>query len=275
MTLRARNSLVIAVAMPMLSIDACRRDEPSTGPERRSDGELREMREVKDMVKMRGVPEFWVGSRAFPSHRKVTIDAFYIAPCETTQALYTAVMKTNPSVGKQGPLYPVQNVSWEDTARFCNELSRKLGFDPCYDERHNFACNVRRNGFRLPLSSEWEYACRGDNTSPYFWGDSKTSECCVVPLTYNAFKRLANPLNVSFSEEVMSRRPNQFGLYDMAGNVTEWCQDVFPDSPGFRVYRGGSWEHYDWEAFQCKWSSGMPQDVAVSSVGFRIVRRAE
>ena len=226
-----------------------------------------------EIVKMDSKPDFWSGSNSFPPLKKESIEAFLISRSEITQAQYEAVMGENPSVGDHGPALPVQNVTWMKAATFCNKLSKRLGLQPCYDESKGFACDRRKSGFRLPYSHEWEYACRGDATTPYFWGPDRNDQFCVPPLTPEELKKVTSKINHSFAKPVKSKRPNPFGLYDMVGNVSEWCQDVVQDNADWRVYRGGSWEDHNWEAFQSKWSSGMPRDQRLPTVGFRVVRK--
>lgn len=225
-----------------------------------------------EMVRIDGTAEFWAGSRSFPPMKSGPIDTFLMGATEITQAQYEAIMGQNPSMGTHGPSLPVQNVTWTEAVTFCNRLSKRKGLEPCYDESSGFACNPSRSGFRLPTSSEWEYACRGDATTPYFWGQNRSEEFCVAPLTIDELKPVKNKVLCSFAKPVKSKRPNR-GLYDMIGNVAEWCEDTVQGNPHWRVYRGGSWENSDWLAFQSKWSSGMPCDNRLSTVGFRVVRK--
>lgn len=262
---------VVIAGVLLLICPGCKR-----GPENRparvpSPEEVQQMAEIKDMVLVPAIDTFTAGSRQYPPQQTGPIDAFHVSPCEVTQAFYELVMGSNPSVGAHGDRLPVQNVSWIDAARFCNRLSKIMGLEPCYDERSGFACDVQKSGYRLPLSREWEYACRGDSTSLYFWGAEPSAEYCVPPLTQKELNEVGNTLAHCAARPVMSRKPNALGLFDMSGNVAEWCLDSFGEDPTYRVYRGGSWEDCNWKAFESKASSGMRQSDATPMVGFRIV----
>jgi len=227
------------------------------------------------MISIPRLEGFRSGSRNYPPTENVTIEAFKISPCETTQGTFETVMGLNPSVGHHDRNLPVQNVTWLDSVRFCNALSKLKNYEPCYREvnREDFLCDSEKNGFRLPTSCEWEYACRGNEDKPYFWGENRNQDYCVPPLSPSDLAKIDNKLSHSYAKPVMSRRSNEFGLYDMAGNVAEWCQNSVRDITDVRVIRGGSWENGDWEAFQSKWRSSMQKSEAVPTVGFRIVRR--
>jgi formylglycine-generating enzyme required for sulfatase activity len=164
----------------------------------------------------------------------VTIGSgFWLAESEVTQELWTAVMGGNPSQFK-GPQRPVDSVTWEDAQRFINTVHAKVaGLE-----------------VRLPSEAEWEYACRAGTNGPY-----ALEEKAKPPLTANDLGwYLANA--GAESHPVKSKTPNALGLYDMHGNVEEWCQDVFAHytargtaeavrGTGERVSRGGSWRLAD------------------------------
>ena len=164
-----------------------------------------------------------------PTHQ-VTLSSYYIGETEVTQALWKAVMGNNPSMFK-GDNLPVENVSWND----CQEFIRKLN-----------AATGRR--FRLPTEAEWEFAARGGNQSRHtqYSGSSNIDD---VAWYYDNSGNKTHP--------VKTKRSNELGLYDMTGNVWEWCQDWFgsyssysqtnptgPNSGSDRVLRGGSWYSY-------------------------------
>ena len=182
-----------------------------------------------------------------PPHRVRLSSPFYLAAFEVTQGQYREVMGSNPShhttsSGLKGvpeqdtSRLPVEQVSWEDAAEFCRRLSARPG--------------ERASGltYRLPTEAEWEFACRGGRSDPYRWGagvDLRTGE--------NAGNLKRNPLTVG---SVGAFPPNNLGLYDMRGNVYEWCADWFardyyarspsvdpqgPDAGFLRVVRGGDW----------------------------------
>ncbi|MDY4059926.1 MAG: SUMF1/EgtB/PvdO family nonheme iron enzyme [Alloprevotella sp.] len=172
-----------------------------------------------------------------PTHQ-VTLSSYYIGETEVTQALWKAVMGYNPSKFK-GDHLPVECVSWDD----CQEFIRKLN-----------AATGRR--FRLPTEAEWEFAARGGNQSrrTQYSGSSNIDDVAWY-----------KDNSGDSTHPVKTKRPNELGLYDMSGNVWEWCQDWYgsytsysqtnptgPNSGSDRVYRGGSWYGY---AGDCRSSS--------------------
>ena len=167
---------------------------------------------------------------------RVTISrAFYMAQYEVTQEQYQAVMGTNPSEFKSARTSdrnPVHRVSWTHAVEFCKKLSQLTG-----------------KTFRLPTEAEWEYACRAGSASIYATGDS-TADLKVIGLCSEGWGKTSRP------QQVGGLKPNRWGLYDMHGNVAEWCADWFaekyyrssdgkdPKGPAtgtHRVVRGGSW----------------------------------
>ena len=163
-----------------------------------------------------------------PVH-SVTLSSYYIGKTEVTQALWQAVMGSNSS-RFEGADLPVENVSWDDCQEFIQKLNRLTG------------CN-----FRLPTEAEWEFACRGGNNSRgYKYSGSNVIDDVAWYLGNSGLK--AYP--------VATKAPNELGIYDMSGNVWEWCSDWYahytanfftqtnptgPQSGSHRVLRGGSW----------------------------------
>lgn len=189
-----------------------------------------------------------------PAH-KVTLSTYYIGETEVTQALWKAVMGSNPSYFK-GDNLPVESVSWND----CQEFIRKLN-------------QLTGKTFRLPTEAEWEYAARGGNKSHgYKYSGSNT--------VGNVAWHIDN--SVSKTHTVRTKSPNELGLYDMSGNVFEWCSDwkgsynssaqtnpKGPSSGSDRVLRGGSCAILAW---RCRVSSricGAP-DYRNGDYGFRL-----
>lgn len=179
---------------------------------------------------------------------------------EVTQKLYTSVMGSNPSYYK-GDNNPVEKVSWYDAIYFCNKLSKKLGCTPVYavDGKTDVATwnytphkgdsirgevtqNTKANGFRLPTEEEWEYAARGGQSYTYS-GSQNLNE--VGWYKDNSGGR---------THPVALKKSNGYGLYDMSGNVWEWCWDVNPYNSGLRSRCGGSYNSFD---CCCKVSSGL------------------
>jgi formylglycine-generating enzyme required for sulfatase activity len=167
-----------------------------------------------------------------PQHRVRITKPFHLGVHEVTQAQYDRTMGTNPSHFK-GPQHPVETVSWDDAGSFCAKLSAL--------SKEKAAGRV----YRLPTEAEWEYACRADSTTPYSFGDDRDAMGDHAWFGDNAS---------STTHPVGEKRPNGWGLYDMHGNVWEWCEDWFGeytkspvDDPvglatgSARGIRGGCW----------------------------------
>lgn len=180
---------------------------------------------------------------------------FYLGETEVTQAQYGKVMGANPSSFKNSPDHPVENVSWYDAVEFCNKLSVLEGLPEYYDRSDPNNPRVKAlhgRGFRLPTEAEWEYACRGGSNESYSFGKDAS-----LLKDFGWFGG-----NSGFTTHpVRQKKPNGFGLFDMHGNVWEWCNDLYDkdyyksspedDPPGpkgnraaVRVLRGGSWLNY-------------------------------
>ena len=192
-----------------------------------------------------------------PAH-SVTLSGFYMGKYEVTQAQWKAVMGSNPSHNK-GDNLPVENVSWDDVQAFIRKLNQLTG-----------------KRYRLPTEAEWEYAARGGNQSRgyKYAGGNNIDE--VAWYDGNSGER---------THPVGKKRPNELGLYDMSGNVWEWCSDWYdedyygnspqnnpqgPASGSYRVLRGGSWSDY---AIYCRsaYRYGYTPDSRSGSIGFRLV----
>lgn len=166
----------------------------------------------------------------------VDLAPYRLAAFPVTQAQYARVTGERPSTA-QGELLPVEGVSWLDAVRFCNALSLSEGLAPAY-RLHADAARVEwdtaADGFRLPAEAEWEHACRAG-----------TTEARYGPLDDIAWHRGNSRER---PHEVGGRQPNAWGLYDMLGNVWEWCWDVYDAEVygTYRVLRGGGWFDERW-----------------------------
>ncbi len=201
-----------------------------------------------------------------PQH-KITLQLFYMSKYPITQNQYQAIMGKNPSHFK-GKKRPVECVSWYDATEFCQKLSQKMG-----------------KNYRLPSESQWEYACRASTTTPFYFGETITSEL----VNFNGNHTYADAPKGKYREEttdVGSFPPNAFGLYDMHGNVWEWCQDVWHDNyesaptdgsawetggdTQIRVLRGGSYIN-DPRNCRCAYRIWLSADIYDYYWGFRVV----
>ncbi|KAA0260771.1 MAG: formylglycine-generating enzyme family protein [Chlorobiota bacterium] len=210
-----------------------------------------------------------------PVHR-VTVSSFLIGKYEVTQVLWESVMGNNPSNFK-GPNRPVESVSWYEMVEFCNKLSEKEGLQKAYSgSGENIRCDFTSNGYRLPTEAEWEYAARGGNKSRGYKYSGSNDLDAVGWYDNNSG---------SATKEVGTKQPNELGIYDMIGNVWEWCWDwkgeyssmpqENPSGPTFgsdRINRGGSWRD---EATDCLATSRQSHnpEFADNSGGLRVVRK--
>jgi len=176
---------------------------------------------------------------------EVVVDSFYIDKNPVSQKLYEKVTGKNPSKRKS-PSNPVERIQWTEAVRFCNACSEMEGLSPCYDLT-TWECDFDANGYRLPTEAEWEYACRAGSQTTYFFGGDKTRLSKYV---------WCKPHSKGKTWPVGQKTPNAWGLYDMHGNVWQWCNDYYgksyytesprenPKGPANgekRVLRGGAW----------------------------------
>ncbi|MDR1834312.1 MAG: formylglycine-generating enzyme family protein [Fusobacteriaceae bacterium] len=198
-----------------------------------------------------GSPVTETGRRRDETAHPVTVSSFYISPFEVTQREYQALTGTNPSSWKGGS-HPVEHVSWFDAVRFCNAKSKQEGLANAYEIKgENVTWNQNANGYRLPTEAEWEYACRAGSGTPFNTGENITAS--QANFRDNDFHS-SNEAGEIRTLPVGSFAPNAWGLYDMHGNVWEWCWDWYGAYSGdarinplgassgtARVDRGGAW----------------------------------
>ena len=214
---------------------------------------------------------------------QVSVNSFYIDKFLVTQELYEKVMGVNPSKRK-GKTNPVERTQWTDAVRFCNKCSELDGLTPCYD-LNTWQCNFEADGYRLPTEAEWEYACRAGGQNKYCFGDSMGDLA-----RYAWFK--ANSQGAP--HPVGQKQPNAWGLFDMHGNVWQWCNDFYgesyysespkenprgPAAGKMRVLRGGAW---DSDADKCRAAYRFKEFPVYSdacfgadSYGFRRARKGD
>ncbi len=241
-----------------------------------------------------------------PIH-KVQLNSFYIAEHETTVAQYREFAK---ATGKEMPPAPSQewmkthvhtmkyytspaqtwwgwqdqlpmhHVNWYEAIEYCNWLSEKNGLEKCYteDPDKGWIIDLTKNGYRLPTEAEWEYAARGGNKSQNFKYSGSNDPTEVA--WYDDTSGQKSP------QEVKQKKPNELGIYDMSGNVWEWCNDYYAadyykKSPtknpfndkfsAYRVLRGGSW-HYRVEYATVADRDGPEPKFTNYNYGFRIAK---
>lgn len=180
-----------------------------------------------------------------PVHQVTLTNDYYIGETEVTQELWQAVMGSNPSYFK-GSKLPVEQVSWNECQTFIAKLNELTG-----------------KNFRLPTEAEWEFAARGGNASQGYTYSGSNTVGDVAWYSSNSSSK---------THEVATKAPNELGIYDMSGNVWEWCQDWYgsynseaqtnptgPASGSSRVYRGGSWYNYDgYCRVACRYRATLP-----------------
>jgi len=207
--------------------------------------------------------------------RRVTVSSFYIGRFELTQGEFIELMDVNPS-NFQGDFLPVENISWFYAIEYCNRLSMKEGLTPVYGyDGTNVVFNRNANGYRLPTEAEWEYASRAGKKTAFNTGKKISSEH-------------ANHDNYAGSTIIGGNyRSNSWGIYDMSGNVFEWCWDwygiydrndtVDPQGPEVgqgRVIRGGSWINGQ-NTLRSAYRNFYPPGSGNERIGFRLARNAQ
>ena len=211
-----------------------------------------------------------------PVH-SVRVTSFYMDKCEVTQREWRDLVGSGPS-NFEGDELPVEQVSWYDAVQYCNRLSLKSGLEPCYTiNGTNVSCDFSKNGFRLPTEAEWEFAAKGGTRSVGY--DYAGGNDLAAVAWYGGNSR-------SWTHPVGQKQANELGIFDMTGNVGEWCWDWYgpysaspqtdphgPLSGDTRLLRGGSWSpnaRYERLPFR----NASAPDNRDRTNGFRVVANA-
>ncbi|MCL2305042.1 MAG: SUMF1/EgtB/PvdO family nonheme iron enzyme [Planctomycetaceae bacterium] len=252
-------------------------------------------------IKLRRIPsgKFYMGSHDSdeylrnnerPQHRVTLTQPFLVAGYLITQKVFQRIMDYNPSISSDDPSCPVDNVTWFTALEFCNKLSDKDGLSPYYEllniKRRSSSNSIESadvvvlggEGYRLLTEAEWEYSCRAGSITPWYCGD------LAVEVTHCAWYFDNSP---SGTQPVGLKKPNSWGLYDMHGNVMEWCFDWYnelyyqqcgevenptgPETGTAKTVRGGSWQFGPEAARSACRNSNNPEGSS-NMIGFRIAR---
>ncbi len=202
-----------------------------------------------------------------PVH-EVDLDGFWMGKTEVTQEQYQAIMGSNPS-NFEGAKNPVEQVSWDEAMEFCRKISESTG-----------------QSFTLPTEAQWEYACRAGTTTPFHFGNTISAS----QANYDGNYSYGNGEKGEYRESTVpagSFAPNAFGLYDMHGNVWEWCVDWYgnytsgrqknptgPSTGSYRVFRGGGWFYYPGNC-RSAYRSRCTPGIQFNNLGFFLALQSE
>jgi formylglycine-generating enzyme required for sulfatase activity len=207
----------------------------------------------------------------------VEISGFQCRRTPVTRRLYKQVMGHDPGWPKKaGDSLPVNNVSWGDAVRFCNSWSEQQGLMPCYQiEEDRVSWDVTKDGYRLLTEAEWEYACRAGTEGRWYFGDEEAELGAYAWYDKNS-KNTTHPVG--------TKKPNAWGLYDMHGNVWEWCWDWYgayssehqynpagPPNGEFRVLRGGAF-NFPSRNLRSAGRNWIEPEYRIINYGFRCAR---
>ena len=223
---------------------------------------------------------------ASPAHLVEFTRPILVGQYEVTQGEWNRVMGVKADVGftaerlmlpqTTADKLPVDSVSWFDAVRFCNRLSEREQIAPYYKLAGEVTIPDKAGlGYRLPTESEWESFCKGTTTTRWFFGDRPSDLEAYAVFALNSHEQ---------THPVGSKRPNSYGLFDVYGNVAEWCWDwmgeylkepiidpIGPAKGRYRILRGGAWDTYASDISSANRSSMLPEKPNRSN-GFRVVR---
>ncbi len=282
--MRAHLLTMSALLVTLASLQGCKRETPDDAAQAPQAAPAESKTSSKAKMVLIPAGRFMMGDEkeidATP--HEVFVSSFYMDTHLVTQEQYGAVMGENPSRWK-GADNPVEQMRWSDAARYCNARSKLEGLQPCYD-LNTWECKFEANGYRLPTEAEWEYACRAGTQTAYFFGNDASKLKDYAWFDQNAGGK---------PHPVGQKPANPWGLYDMHGNVWEWCNDFYkvdyyeespkenPRGPMIgdtKVVRGGAWK---FSAESCRSGYRYNEDPGYADVcfgydiyGFRCVRGA-
>ncbi|GHT18384.1 hypothetical protein FACS1894189_6230 [Planctomycetales bacterium] len=254
-------------------------------------------------MKLRRIPggRFYMGSHdsdeylrnnEHPQHRVIIPKNLFISVYPVTQGHFQELMEYNPSVSTENELCPTDSVTWFSAVEFCNKMSEQESLPPFYElkavrRRSNGSIEKAEvlalggDGYRLLTEAEWEYACRAGGITPWCFGD-QVLDVGEYAWFYDNSSMETHPVG--------ERKPNSWGLFDMHGNVMEWCHDWYgdfyysqcaeeeenptgPTEGSAKVLRGGAWQ-FGAEATRCAYRNSSSPDTTSSVIGFRVCRNA-
>ncbi len=228
---------------------------------------------------------------------EAAVSSFFMDPYETTQGEYVSLMGENPSAFVGDDL-PVENISWLDAVRYANAKSTDTGLTPAYTiTAESVTWDLSADGYRLPTEAEWEYACRAGTETPF------NTEKSLSAAEANFYGHYPYEIEENYFDNsvldakpgeyrettlaVGSFEPNAWGLYDMHGNVNEWCWDYYgaydpeaaddptgPSSGTRHVYRGGGWNDFA-KNMRSAYRAAGQEDLHSYNLGLRLVRNAD
>ena len=195
----------------------------------------------------------------------VDLEPFELSMFPITQDIYHSVTKENPSTFR-GDKLPVETVSWIEAVHFCNALSESLGKEICYNidlATESVSFDSKANGFRLPKEAEWQFACQAGRKQIRY---GELSE--IAWFKENSDNR---------THEVGQMSPNEWGLYDMLGNVWEWCSDIYDQTVygSYRIFRSGGWCDRERSVMATTRRRSHPFSFKIDDLGFRVALNSQ